>query len=128
MHSFFGDVVIVRLLIQRGMAALYLVGFVVVLNQFKPLLGERGLLPVTEHMRGTDFRGRFSAAPGIFAWRYSDRLLDAVGWAGCILSMLALLGITERTASLHVNNAAHKLGCVNKHQAVLKALRLGLLR
>ena len=39
-----------------------------------------------------------------------------------------LLGITERTAALHVNNATHKLGCVNKHQAVLRALRLGLLR
>ena len=38
------------------------------------------------------------------------------------------LGITERTAVLHVNNATHKLGCVSKHQAVLKALRLGLLR
>jgi len=39
-----------------------------------------------------------------------------------------VLGITERTAALHVNNATHKLGCVNKHQAVLKALRIGLLR
>jgi DNA-binding CsgD family transcriptional regulator len=39
-----------------------------------------------------------------------------------------VLGITERTAALHVNNATHKLGCVNKHQAVLKALRLGILR
>ncbi len=39
-----------------------------------------------------------------------------------------LLGITERTAALHVNNATHKLGSVNKHQAVLKALRLGLIR
>lgn len=39
-----------------------------------------------------------------------------------------VLGISERTAALHVNNATHKLGCVNKHQAVLKALRLGLLR
>ena len=39
----------------------------------------------------------------------------------------AVLGITERTAVLHVNNAMHKLGCVNKHQAVLKALRLGLI-
>jgi DNA-binding CsgD family transcriptional regulator len=39
-----------------------------------------------------------------------------------------VLGITERTAALHVNNATHKLGCVNKHQAVLKALRLGMLR
>jgi DNA-binding CsgD family transcriptional regulator len=37
------------------------------------------------------------------------------------------LGISERTAMLHVNNATHKLGCVNKHQAVLKALRLGLI-
>ena len=39
-----------------------------------------------------------------------------------------VLGITERTAALHLNNASHKLGCVNKHQAVLKALRLGLIR
>ena len=39
-----------------------------------------------------------------------------------------VLGIAERTAALHVNNATHKLDCVNKHQAVLKALRLGLLR
>jgi DNA-binding CsgD family transcriptional regulator len=39
-----------------------------------------------------------------------------------------VLGISERTAALHVNNATHKLGCVNKHQAVLKALRIGLLR
>ena len=40
----------------------------------------------------------------------------------------SVLGISERTAALHVNNATHKLGCINKHQAVLKALRLGLLR
>lgn len=39
-----------------------------------------------------------------------------------------ILGISERTAVLHVNNATHKLDCVNKHQAVLKALRLGLIR
>jgi len=39
-----------------------------------------------------------------------------------------ILGISERTAVLHVNNATHKLGCVNKHQDVLRALRLGLIR
>ena len=38
-----------------------------------------------------------------------------------------ILGISERTAVLHVNNAMHKLGCTSKHQAVLKALRLGLI-
>jgi len=40
----------------------------------------------------------------------------------------AILGITERTVVLHVNGAMHKLDCVNKHQAVVKALRLGLIR
>lgn len=39
-----------------------------------------------------------------------------------------ILSISERTAVLHINNAMHKLGCSNKHQAVLKALRLGLIR
>jgi len=39
-----------------------------------------------------------------------------------------MLGISERTAALHINNATHKLGCANKHQAVLKALRLGMIR
>ena len=39
----------------------------------------------------------------------------------------AVLGISERTAVLHITNAMHKLGGVNKHQAVLKALRLGLI-
>ncbi|MDT7833789.1 helix-turn-helix transcriptional regulator [Aquabacterium sp. OR-4] len=39
----------------------------------------------------------------------------------------AILGISERTAVLHINNAMHKLECGSKHQAVLKALRLGLI-
>jgi len=39
-----------------------------------------------------------------------------------------ILSISEQTAVRHVNNATHKLGCINKHQAVLKALRLGLIR
>ena len=39
-----------------------------------------------------------------------------------------ILGISEQTAVRHVNNATHKLDCVNKHHAVVKALRLGLIR
>ena len=39
-----------------------------------------------------------------------------------------ILGISQRTAALHVNNASQKLGSVNKHQAALKALRLGWIR
>lgn len=40
----------------------------------------------------------------------------------------SILGISEQTAVRHLNNATHKLGCINKHQAVVKALRLGLVR
>jgi DNA-binding CsgD family transcriptional regulator len=39
-----------------------------------------------------------------------------------------ILGISEQTAVRHLNNATHKLKCVSKHQAVVKALRLGLIR
>jgi DNA-binding CsgD family transcriptional regulator len=38
-----------------------------------------------------------------------------------------ILGISEYTAVRHINNAMHKLGAVNKHQAVLRALRLNLI-
>jgi DNA-binding CsgD family transcriptional regulator len=39
----------------------------------------------------------------------------------------AIMSISERTAVLHLQNAMHKLNCVTKHQAVLKAVRLGIL-
>jgi len=38
-----------------------------------------------------------------------------------------LLNISERTAVQHLQNAMKKLKCNSKHQAVLKALRLGLI-
>ena len=92
LNSYFGDVWITRLLVQRGMAAIYLVAFLAVVNQFKPLLGERGLLPVPEYLKNQSWR----SAPSLFHWRYSDRLLDAVAWTGIAVSVLALLGLTER--------------------------------
>lgn len=39
----------------------------------------------------------------------------------------AIVGITERTAVMHLGNAMHKLGASNKHHAVVKALKLGLI-
>ena len=38
-----------------------------------------------------------------------------------------ILGISEQTVARHLQNAIRKLDAVNKHQAVIKALRLGLL-
>ena len=60
----------------------------------------------------------------------TPRELEALRWTmegKTAWEVGAILGISERTAVLHVSNAMHKLGCVNKHQAVLKALRLGLI-
>lgn len=60
----------------------------------------------------------------------TPRELEALHWTmegKTAWEVGAILGISERTAVLHVNNAMHKLGCVSKHAAVLKALRLGLI-
>lgn len=60
----------------------------------------------------------------------TPRELEALRWTmegKTAWEVGAILGITERTAVLHVNNAMHKLECTSKHQAVLKALRLGLI-
>ncbi len=91
MQAYFGDVWITRLLIQRGMAALYLVAFIAVVHQFKPLLGEHGLLPVPDYVKRVSMR----EAPSLFCWRYSDGLLDVVGWGGVVVAACAVCGFTE---------------------------------
>ena len=39
-----------------------------------------------------------------------------------------ILGIAEQTAARHLHHAAKKLDCVNKHQAVVRALNRGLIQ
>jgi len=92
LHNYFGDLSLTRLLIQRGTAAIYFVAFLTVIRQFKPLLGERGLLPVPAFLQRSTWR----ETPSLFHWRYSDRLLDIVAVAGLVLSGCGLLGFTER--------------------------------
>jgi hypothetical protein len=91
METYFDGLWLVRLLFQRGLAAFYLIAFLVALNQFPALLGERGLLPVRTFLQGVSFR----EAPSLFHWRYSDRLLAVVAWFGIALAGLILLGIPE---------------------------------
>ena len=92
MHFYVGGLWFTRLVVQRGMALIYLVAFVVVLNQFKPLLGDRGLLPVRAFLNHV----RFWEAPSIFHWRYSDRLLNVIAWSGILVSIAAALGLSEK--------------------------------
>src|SRR5919206_3941108 len=81
-----------RLFVQRGLAAVYLIAFLVAVNQFRPLLGERGLLPVPRFLATVPFR----RAPSVFHFHYSDRGFALVAWAGVVLSGAALTGLTER--------------------------------
>ena len=72
-------------------------------------------------------------APGrqmVPAASLSARELEVLRWTAegkTAWEVGRILGISEQTVARHVNSAAQKLGCVNKVQAVAKALRLGLL-
>jgi hypothetical protein len=81
-----------RFAFQRGMALIYLIAFLVALNQFRPLLGERGLLPVPAYVHQVSFR----EAPSLFLWAPKDAAFTAVAWIGILLSCVALAGISDR--------------------------------
>jgi DNA-binding CsgD family transcriptional regulator len=86
---------------------------------------------LTVHAQEAAARILIPSSPAVGAVSLTPREMEALRWtmeAKTAWEVGNILGISERTAVLHVNNAMHKLGCVNKHQAVLKALRLGIFR
>ncbi|KQM82656.1 lipase maturation factor family protein [Agromyces sp. Leaf222] len=85
------DSEIAREVLQRGVAALALVAFVSTLNQFRPLLGEHGLLPVPELLR----RASRLRGPSVFRWGYMDRRLVVVATAGAVLAASVVLGLPQ---------------------------------
>jgi DNA-binding CsgD family transcriptional regulator len=61
----------------------------------------------------------------------TPRELDVLRWTmegKTAWETATLLSIAERTTVQHLQNAMKKLNCNSKHQAVLKALRLGLIQ
>jgi hypothetical protein len=85
-----------RELLQRGVAALYVVAFAAVVHQWRPLLGARGLTPTPTFLARVPFR----RAPSLFHWRYSDQLAVGLGWVGIVLAVLALLGLPQRAGGV----------------------------
>ena len=86
-----GEYWITRLVMQRGVAFIYLIAFINAVNQFRPLLGERGLLPVALFLK----RVRFRQAPSIFWLFPSDRAFAIAAWIGVALAVFALSGYSE---------------------------------
>jgi len=85
------DYWLTRLVLERALGAIYLVAFLVAAFQFRPLLGEHGLLPVPRFLRHV----RFFDAPSVFHLHYSDRALLAVAWSGAVLSAAAVFGLPD---------------------------------
>ncbi|MGE0216344.1 lipase maturation factor family protein [Mycolicibacterium sp.] len=80
-----------RLILQHGVAAVYVVAFVCAARQFRGLLGTRGLLPVPEFLAGRSFR----SSPSVFHLHYSDRFFAAVCWGGAGLAAALAAGLTN---------------------------------
>src|SRR5678810_142160 len=82
---------LVRLVFTRALAAIYAIAFLSALNQFRPLLGERGLLPTPAFLRRTNFR----ETPSVFHLHYSDRFFVVVAGVGLALAIAILCGAVD---------------------------------
>jgi Lipase maturation factor len=85
-----------RFLFERMLAAMYLVGFAAAANQFLPLLGERGLLPVSRFTQSVPFR----ASPSLFFFSPTDIAFRICAWLGLALALLTLMGWPQQRGSV----------------------------
>ena len=91
MVSYFGGLFLLRFLIVKGTAILFLIAFVSARNQFKVFLGDDGLEPIADFLKNPVAKKR----PTLFRWYYSDAFFSAVTWIGILLSLAALLGVFD---------------------------------
>src|SRR5438309_12061892 len=89
---------ITRLLLQRGLGIICLIAFIAALNQFRPLLGERGLLPVPLFVKQVPFR----ASPSLFYLAPRDWAFTSAAVAGIVLSLAVITGVSSRSTSLSI--------------------------
>jgi hypothetical protein len=81
-----------RFLVERALALIYLIAFIVAANQFIPLLGEHGLLPVREFVQAVPFR----ASPSLFFFAPGDTAFRTAAWLGIVLSCFAMSSYPSR--------------------------------
>jgi hypothetical protein len=81
-----------RLVFQRGLALVCLIAFLVAANQFRALCGEHGLEPIRRFVKQVPFH----ESPSLFYLAPRDTAIVVAAWAGIVLSVIALLGVSER--------------------------------
>src|SRR4051794_18792692 len=87
-----GDYGLARLALEKSVGALFLIAFLNALNQFKPLLGERGLLPVSLFVREVPVK----ESPSLFFFFPTDLAFTLCSWVGIALSCAVVSGIFDR--------------------------------
>lgn len=85
------DLWLARWLFTRTLAAIYVIAFINVLLQFRPLLGTRGLTPVPRYLELVSPRRQ----PSVFHGHYSDPFAMALAWTGLALSAALVLGLPQ---------------------------------
>jgi len=83
---------IARMIFERSLGAIFFVAFLSAFNQFKALLGEKGLAPVPDFLKEVNFK----TMPGLFHWKYSDQLARVVCFVGMLLSALIMVGVVGK--------------------------------
>jgi hypothetical protein len=83
-----------RFVFERSLALIYFIAFACAANQFVPLLGERGLLPVSRYVRNVPFE----ASPSLFYFAPTDAAFRIAAWLGMAISGAALIGLVQRSA------------------------------
>jgi lipase maturation factor len=90
------DSTLARFVLERGIAAIYLVAFIVAYRQFPALAGDRGLEPAPRFL---SIVPRFLDAPSVFRWTgYSDAKVRLVSIIGAAIALSLLLGVPQTVA------------------------------
>lgn len=105
-----------RLVFERSLAILYGIGFVVAINQFPVLLGEKGLLPVYRYLA----RVPYKHSPSLFHFHYTDRFFKILCWLGVLICCSLVLGVS---ANLHP--VAHMLIWLSLYYLYLSISNVG---
>jgi len=85
-----------RFLFERALAIVYLVAFLSAVNQFVPLLGERGLLPVARFTDAVPFR----SSPSLFYFWQTNAAFRTAAWLGITIACLIILGVPQRCGAV----------------------------
>jgi hypothetical protein len=94
-----------RFLILRLLGLLYANAFLILILQYRPLIGEPGLLPASRYVERVTSAfgawGAFTRAPSLFfLLGAGDHALRFFAWLGFALSVLVSLGLTNAFAQL----------------------------